>query len=711
MERPFKVIISQANMELDVNLKDNLQCMISVGGVTKNSEVPFKEVFCFDIGVDCEPISIKFTKNNFAIATGTINVPETVGDNPEVEMSQDLKLPIENYASQASYIVASFNLTFINTKLFNGIEQQNIVPMEGFKHHAKKMEVVDKHCAGHHTHTSDLKATKNEQETKVKKTVKNDTAKRGNNSNLTGRNENSSRTHVKNKKVTKVSKTLKTTAETTKISEVRVSAAHQRSQSTVDENKDQTLTSSLTKVKNTPSLKNLNNMTSKSNNKKSSNVTSKSLLTKFNEDDACKHITKIVDKHAYEVKNVSQPELVDISDCLVLKKFEKIANMDYKGTDYMKNTESSFNNLSTENINEELNDFYTSPEKIKHKYNSVSNHISNNKNAVKNSKNKENNNEFSSSHIDSINQNSNTQKNQIDYLKMVIYNLDKKNYTMGTYSNECSQLRDEVLRANNSREELRKSLQETTQDLREESGKFLRINSELDIHNKDLLNSLKECYTTIDNFQTENNSLEIKVSHFENENSELKQKVKSSTLFKLQLEQSRNDYTEAEKRHSNALNKISTQIEVVEKEYSKVCDEKQSYVEKFKELEMTNNSLRMELISEKDRNLKMEGELDQIKKQLLISQASAELFSTIKEQRDVIAKDIDTLTMENENFMNQIENYEKDVLVKYRDVENVEHIKNMEIERLVSTLKNSDIEFNRQKSGIIFKIIYQKTIL
>jgi hypothetical protein len=72
---------------------------------------------------------------------------------------------------------------------------------------------------------------------------------------------------------------------------------------------------------------------------------------------------------------------------------------------------------------------------------------------------------------------------------MIVYNLDNKIQLLITYEGETLLLRDEVEKSNSAREELRKSLLETTQDLREESAKFNNVIYELESHNKDILTS------------------------------------------------------------------------------------------------------------------------------------------------------------------------------------------------------------------------------
>jgi len=105
----YKVIISLANMELDASLKDGLKCKINVEGEIKISDVPFREVYCFDLSNRCSHILITFTMNKVDIAEAKIQVPEKIKSLTELETSEKIRLPVKNVESELPYISASFN--------------------------------------------------------------------------------------------------------------------------------------------------------------------------------------------------------------------------------------------------------------------------------------------------------------------------------------------------------------------------------------------------------------------------------------------------------------------------------------------------------------------------------------------------------------------------------------------------------------------------
>jgi hypothetical protein len=118
MEKPFKAIISLANMELDASLKDDLKCIISAESDKKVSDVPFREVYCFDLSGECERIEIRFTQDDIEIASTELKLPEEIHSQAEFEMHEKLRLPVKNIEVDLQHISATFNITYINTQMF-----------------------------------------------------------------------------------------------------------------------------------------------------------------------------------------------------------------------------------------------------------------------------------------------------------------------------------------------------------------------------------------------------------------------------------------------------------------------------------------------------------------------------------------------------------------------------------------------------------------
>lgn len=178
----------------------------------------------------------------------------------------------------------------------------------------------------------------------------------------------------------------------------------------------------------------------------------------------------------------------------------------------------------------------------------------------------------------------NEYKNQLEYLRSVIYSLDLKLRDQETWKREVNNLRNENENGANAREELRKTLLETTQELKSESTKLGKVVLDLEGHNANILGQLKSANNAVDDIETKLHSMEIKNAQLENENNELRAKINSGEIYKAQLQQSKNDYLAAEKRHADALNSLGNKIRNLEEGFDRLQKDK-------KDLTNTNNKL------------------------------------------------------------------------------------------------------------------------
>lgn len=292
----------------------------------------------------------------------------------------------------------------------------------------------------------------------------------------------------------------------------------------------------------------------------------------------------------------------------------------------------------------------------------------------------------------------NEYKNQLEYLRMIIFNLDQKLQARELTQSESCQLRDEVDKSNTAREELRKSLLETTQDLREESGKFNKVISELECHNRDILGSLRESHSLIDNLQGDIHRNEIRISHLENENSELKLKSKSAATFKAQLTASRNEHEQAERRNIESLQNITNKVNDLEAMANKLSAERAAMQETKKDSELMNAQLRTELVAERENSTILTNELDNLKRKLHITESSVHILQSVSEQRDNILKDLNKIRSQHDGVLLQIETMEKDLLEKGRDLDMAESRAKDNASKLNSKARNLEEHLNTSRS-------------
>ena len=266
----------------------------------------------------------------------------------------------------------------------------------------------------------------------------------------------------------------------------------------------------------------------------------------------------------------------------------------------------------------------------------------------------------------------NEYKNQLEYLRAVIYALDLKLREQETWRREVNNLRDENQNGNNAREELRKTLLETTQELKGEAQKLNKVILDLEGHNSNILGQLKSANNSVDDIETRLHAMEIKNAQLENENNELRAKINSGEIYKAQLQQSRNDYLAAERRHADALNSLGNKIRNLEEALDRLGRDKRDLTKENNRLNQTIATLNQQLAEERGNNADLKNELDMLKNKFSISQAGVELLQSLQEQRDGILNDLNKVRDANAAFQGQIEQMERDIIERSRDIEAME---------------------------------------
>lgn len=649
MDKPYKTIISLANMELDASLKDDLKCRITCDGNTKVSDVPFREVFCFDMGANVSHLSIMFTKGDLEIASSTVHVPASLNDQAEMEINEKLRLPVKNVSSDVSYLIAIFNLTFINTTKFhnsNGalVETKDPVP-------APKAE----------------KKTTSTAQAKKKEVVKKS-------------NYNSAK--ADKPPTTKSSTVIKSQRSTTPTSNARVQASPKG---------DNLIKSRVSVSPSNPSKK----------------VPAKTY--QYSEDELHGYLNKVVNRHFDDAKAVVDHDLLPTGDCAYLNKFAKLTNSDLVNQEILSPAKAHGQGVTHE-------DFYkseagpdnlgdnASPTKLKEKYGSTSMHTrvqsqggNMHKSLVGNKKNVTP--DMTSILMDTETRRYvNEYKNQLEYLRVIIFNLDQKVVSLNTYKGQTALLQEEVGKSNDAREELRKSLLETTQNLREESGRFNRVISELEVHNKDILGSLKDSHNLIDQLQGDVHRNEIKIATLENENAELKLKNRNTGFFKAQLSTATSDFENAEKRHIDSLKRLSDRVRELENIGNAITAERDALGESKRDSELMNAELRRELVNERENNKNLSHSLSDLKRKLLINETSVDILEGVQAQRDAILADLAKVRTQNEGFIFQIEEMERTVMSKQRQMENDRSEKDKELAHLKLQIRDLGDQLNASRS-------------
>lgn len=548
MSKPYKAIISLGKIEIDNSLEQGLTCQITADGTTRTSPVPFKEVYCLDIGANTREINVSFHQNGQEIARGDLIVPERLAQTAEVETTERLRTSVtQNGTTQE--VIADFNLTFINSKKFQGAQQSQV-------------------------------------------------------------SSNSKRKSKKSSRVKARVSTRRTGAET--------SPLHSRAPARPEAvNKDH----------------------------------------KYTEKELNSYLNRVVDRHLDQAKQGVQADLSQVGDSVYLNKFTNMTRSGLVNPSLVSPQRTGVD--VRKSVSPSPLDRTASPEKLRQRYGSKSPSRGGQ--------------DMSSLLMDTETRRYvNEYKNQMEYLRTIIYTLDLKLRDQETWQREVQGLRDENSKGANAREELRKTLLETTQDLKDEANKLSKVIVEIEGHNKDVLGQLKGANNQVDDLQTKLHGVEVKNAQLENENNELRAKLKAGDIYKQQLEQARKDYADAERRHADSLNNLGEKVRHLDGALDKAGREKKALVNENNKLNQQIADLNQQIAHEQANNKDLQHELEILNQRLKVAQSSVEILQGIQEQRQAILRDLNRVRGQNDDFQGQIANMTKEIIERSRDIEAME---------------------------------------
>ena len=368
------------------------------------------------------------------------------------------------------------------------------------------------------------------------------------------------------------------------------------------------------------------------------------------------YLNRIVDKHFEEAKNRVGRDLSETGDCVYLNKFNQVATSQLVNSAVLSPSKRADGTFREETDIDQTH----SPEKLKDKFRASSRSRSPGRFGP----------DMTSILMDTETRRYvNEYKNQLEYLRNIVYTLDLKVQQLDSCQREISSLREENDKSNQAREELRKTLLETTKDLKEESDKFNKLVIDMESQNKDILRDLRNANNKVDDLQTKLHAQEVRNAQLEAENAELRTKLKAGEAYKGQLQRITNDYANAEKRHAETLVQLGARIEDLDNALAKSANERSKLRDENSRLMNANSELKVQLTQEKANNNHLKDELENLNNKLKITNGGIEILKGIQEQRDHIQKEVVKLKQTNDNLIAQIENMEREVVSKTRDGE------------------------------------------
>jgi chromosome segregation ATPase len=138
----------------------------------------------------------------------------------------------------------------------------------------------------------------------------------------------------------------------------------------------------------------------------------------------------------------------------------------------------------------------------------------------------------------------------------------------------------------------------------------------------------------------------------------------------------------SEKKHVDSLANLSNKLRDMEGDVDSLTRQRNDLQLQNRQIQEENLKLRGDLADEKQNNSELANELDALNKKLKLTHTSVDLLQSLQEQRDGILRDLDKLRIQNQNFQQQMENLEADVLQKGRDLAAAERRNQDDLKRL-----------------------------
>lgn len=356
------------------------------------------------------------------------------------------------------------------------------------------------------------------------------------------------------------------------------------------------------------------------------------------------YLNKVLEKSFNDNKDFLNKDLSDVSDSAYLNKFSQIAKSDlpdpsmYQSGILSRNTTKEYTKI----------DRTASPERLKERYD-------------KSGKKKRSSNIRSPKpDMESILKDTETRRyvndyrNQLEYLKSIVYALDLKLRDQGSRDQELALLRSAKASGDAAREELRKSLLETTQDLKAEADKYGDLVQEGTDGRRQLLDDLNKEKQEKELLREQIPQLKEKILQLEGKISSLRASAQAADLLKQQFSIASNSYLSTQRGNTDALAQLAAQVQDLDSAVSKLTADKAELAEEKVRLEKMLAQRDTEMAEEKANNAELTTELENLKLKFQLSQTSVSLLSSVQEHREKILKDLDTAKNQNDDFRQKI---------------------------------------------------------
>jgi chromosome segregation ATPase len=198
----------------------------------------------------------------------------------------------------------------------------------------------------------------------------------------------------------------------------------------------------------------------------------------------------------------------------------------------------------------------------------------------------------------------------------------------------------------------------------------------------------------IGDLQSKIHRQEIKYSALEGETSELRLKIKSTNIFKNQLDNYMQDYETSEKRHLATMDSLSQQMIELETDSNTLASEKSTLLDQNQELQHALARQNLESTKENSKYVKLHSEFTNLQRKFAQQRTSTEILTSLQHQKASIEEDLTRLSLNNSEYLNQMEQMES-ALLKNACLYEEDQIKSRdESTKLMYKLQQAEVSLN-----------------
>eukprot|EP01016_Furgasonia_blochmanni_P029485 TRINITY_DN3095_c0_g1_i9.p1 TRINITY_DN3095_c0_g1~~TRINITY_DN3095_c0_g1_i9.p1 ORF type:complete len:902 (-),score=331.71 TRINITY_DN3095_c0_g1_i9:417-3122(-) len=380
------------------------------------------------------------------------------------------------------------------------------------------------------------------------------------------------------------------------------------------------------------------------------------------DDDLGGYLNKVVDKYMQQAK--LQVDNKEIEDSMHLNRFHQLVQS-------VPNVgELPVNLTGSQELDQQLRErLDTSPEGLRNKYEG-SPERSPGRGSSPNKKGLNKSMDISGMALDAeVRRHTNEYKNQVEYLKLIVYAMDLKLADHEALKKENELLRLENEKGNESRKDLHREMIEKAEEWKREAANNAKLHAnlinernQLLQQNRDLGNKYEEINNRYERLESMKNKADMDVAEM-NLKQKLLNDLKTQLDFtKVELVNSEKKRAEAQEQFGQRLRDLENLIEDARNQNAKLQGEKGRFQQEI-------NDLRSKLDKEKQQNIEVVEDNNALRRKLQVADANKKMHEEVREQRDQLLRQLNDLKNQAQNYNNFIESAKAEVLSRGKEHE------------------------------------------